>query len=293
MAMNPQVALVTGASRGIGRGIAIELARIGFSIAINYLESADMESPAHAQRQEAVLECKRLCEQAATSGAHATPSLRSGQALKGGATPSFEIFEADISKAQDRASLLKAVQERFGWIDLLVNNAGVAPRTRADLLEASEESFDRLMSINARGPFFLTQAVANFWIAGLNQRGEKSRKPKIVNISSVSAYAPSVNRGDYCMSKAALSMMTQLFAARLAVYGINVYEIRPGIVLTDMTGSVKEKYDRMISDGLTPLARWGMPEDVGRAVAAIAEDRFPFSTGEVINVDGGFHIRRL
>jgi NAD(P)-dependent dehydrogenase (short-subunit alcohol dehydrogenase family) len=135
--------------------------------------------------------------------------------------------------------------------------------------------------------------VANFWIGGLKRRPEKSAKPKIVNISSVSAYAPSVNRGDYCMSKAALSMMTQLFAARLAEYGINVDEIRPGIVLTDMTGPVKEKYNGMISGGLAPLARWGTPEDVGRAVAAIAEDRFPFSTGEVINVDGGFHVRRL
>jgi NAD(P)-dependent dehydrogenase (short-subunit alcohol dehydrogenase family) len=275
--MTPKVALITGASRGIGRGIAIELARLGFSIAINYSEAADMESPAHAQRQEAALECQRLCAQAAPSGVDS----------------SFGVFQADISKAQDRADLLEAVQERFGWIDLLVNNAGVAPRRRADLLETGEESFDRLMSINVRGPFFLTQAVAKFWIAGLKDRPEKVPKPKIVNISSVSAYAPSVNRGDYCMSKAALSMMTQLFAARLAEYGINVYEIRPGIVLTDMTSPVKEKYDGMIADGLTPLARWGMPEDVGRAVAAIAEDRFPFSTGEVINVDGGFHIRRL
>ena len=274
MAMTPQVALVTGASRGIGRGIAIELARLGFSIAINY-----------ARSQEAALECKRLCAEAARGSAHA--------ALKGGATPSFELFQADVSKAQDRGELLKAVLKRFGWIDLLVNNAGVAPATRADLLESSEESFDRLMNTNVRGPYFLTQAVANLWIAGLKHRPEKAGKPKIVNISSVSAYAPSVNRGDYCMSKAALSMMTQLFAARLAEYGINVYEIRPGIVLTDMTGPVKQKYDAMISDGLTPLARWGTPEDVGRAVAAIAEDRFPFSTGEVINVDGGFHIQRL
>jgi NAD(P)-dependent dehydrogenase (short-subunit alcohol dehydrogenase family) len=266
MAKTPQVVLVTGASRGIGRGIAIELARLGFSIAINY-----------ARSQQAALECKRLCRRAAPRDAES----------------SFEIFQADISKAQDRARLLKAVQERFTWIDLLVNNAGVAPTVRVDLLQANEESFDRLMNTNLRGPYFLTQAVANFWIAGLNERPEKSAKPKIVNISSVSAYAPSVNRGDYCMSKAALSMMTQLFAARLAQYGINVYEIRPGIVLTDMTGPVKEKYDAMISDGLTPLARWGTPQDVGRAVVAIAEDRFAFSTGEVFNVDGGFHIRRL
>jgi len=266
MAIGPEIALVTGASRGIGRGIALELARLGFSIAINY-----------ARRREAALDCKRLCLGAAPREAES----------------SFEVFQADVSKAQDRAGLLKAVQERFGWVDLLVNNAGVAPTVRVDLLEAGEDSFDRVMNINARGPYFLTQAVANFWIAGLKHRPEKTAKPKIVNISSVSAYAPSVNRGDYCMSKAALSMMTQLYAARLAEYGINVYEIRPGIVLTEMTGAVKEKYDGMISGGLTPLARWGTPEDVGRAVAAIAEDRFPFSTGEVINVDGGFHIRRL
>jgi len=286
MTMIRQVALITGASRGIGRGIAIELARLGFSIAINY-----------AQRREAALECKGMCKQAALAGPRAAPKGSAtpfrGAPLKGGVAPSFEIFRADISKARDRAALLKAVQERFGWIDLLVNNAGVAPTVRVDLLEAGEESFDRLMNTNVRGPYFLTQAVANFWISGLNKRPGRSGRPKIVNISSVSAYAPSVNRGDYCLSKAALSMMTQLFAARLAEYGINVYEIRPGIVLTDMTGPVREKYDRMISEGLSPLARWGTPEDVGRAVAAIAEDRFPFSTGEVINVDGGFHIRRL
>jgi NAD(P)-dependent dehydrogenase (short-subunit alcohol dehydrogenase family)/2,4-dienoyl-CoA reductase-like NADH-dependent reductase (Old Yellow Enzyme family) len=272
--ITPPVALITGASRGIGRGIAIELARLGFSVAINY-----------AHNRESALECARLCEQAGRASASATP--------KGGSTPAFEVFPADISKTTDRARLLKAVLERFAWIDLLVNNAGVAPTVRADILEAGEESFDRLMNTNVRGPYFLTQAVANFWIRGLKTRPENSGRPKIVNISSVSAYAPSVNRGDYCMSKAALSMMTQLFAARLAEYGINVYEIRPGIVLTDMTGPAKEKYDAMIAEGLTPLARWGTPEDVGRAVAAIAEGRLPFSTGEVINVDGGFHLRRL
>jgi len=266
MPMTQKVGLITGASRGIGRGIAIELARLGFSIAINY-----------SQHQEAALECQRLCMLAAPKGAES----------------SFEIFRADVSKTHDRAALLKAVLERFAWIDLLVNNAGVAPTVRIDLLEASEESFDRVMNINVRGPYFLTQAVANFWLVGLERRPKESAKPKIVNISSVSAYAPSINRGDYCMSKAALSMMTQLYALRLAEYGINVYEIRPGIVHTDMTEPVKAKYDIMIAGGLSPIARWGAPEDVGRAVAAIAEDRFPFSTGEVINVDGGFHIRRL
>lgn len=266
--MDAQIALITGASRGIGRGIAIELARSGFSAAINY-----------ARGQDGALECKRVCE-------HAAP--RDAQSA-------FEIFQADISVASDRARLLKSVLERFGWIDLLVNNAGVAPSARQDLLETSEESFDRVMSINARGPFFLTQAVANLWTGGLKVKDAGGKKPKIVNISSVSAYAASVNRGEYCMSKAALSMMTQLFAVRLAEYGISVYEIRPGVIETDMTSAVrvKQKYDHLISSGLTPIPRWGKPEDVGRAVAAIALGRFPFSTGEVINVDGGFHIRRL
>ena len=181
---------------------------------------------------------------------------------------------------------------RFGWIDLLVNNAGVAPTERKDLLEATEESFDRLIAINLRGPYFLTQAVANFWLGGLKDHSDRPR-PKVITISSISAYTASVNRGDYCISKAGLAMMTQLFAARLAGEGIRVYEIRPGIVATDMTGPAKEKYDRMIADGLTPIARWGTPEDVGRAVVAIAQDHFPFSTGEVLNVDGGFHIRWL
>lgn len=263
---NPPVALVTGASRGIGRGIAMELARIGHSVAINYVK-----------RRDAALESQRLCEQAAPAG---------------GGT-SFPVFQADISRARDRARLLEAVKERFAWIDLLVNNAAVAPTVRTDMLQATEESFDRLIDINLRGPYFLTQAVANFWIGGLKKKPSRSTKPKIVNISSLSAYAPSVSRGDYCLSKAALSMMTQLFAARLAEYGINIYEVRAGIIMTDMTSPVRKRYNRMISEGLTPLARWGTPEDVGRAVAAIAADRFPFSTGEVMNVDGGFHMRRF
>jgi 3-oxoacyl-[acyl-carrier protein] reductase len=264
--MSTAVALVTGASRGIGRGIAPELARLGWSVAINYLS-----------RKEAALECKHLCERVAPAAAKAA----------------FEIFQADASRAEDRARLLESVQARFPWFDLLVNNAGTGPAVRPDILQASEESFDRLMSTNVRGPYFLTQTVANFWISRLPELPADRPKPRIVNISSVSAYAPSVNRGDYCMSKAALSMMTQLFAVRLAEHGINVYEIRPGIIRTEMTGQVKEKYDRMIRDGLTPLKRCGTPEDVGRAVAAIAENKFPFSTGVVIDVDGGFHLRRL
>jgi NAD(P)-dependent dehydrogenase (short-subunit alcohol dehydrogenase family) len=176
---------------------------------------------------------------------------------------------------------------------LLVNNAGVAPNVRADILEAGEESFDRLIAINVKGPYFLTQLVANWMIELVQSPKSEVRNPKIVTVSSISSYTASTNRGDYCMSKAALSMLTPLFASRLAAHGINVYEIRPGIIATDMTAGVKEKYDRLIGEGLTPMPRWGAPEDVGKAVAAIAEDSFPFSTGEVINVDGGFHLRRL
>lgn len=262
------VALVTGASRGIGRGIALELARIGCGVAINY-----------AGNQTAAEECRGLCEKTAPAKSKAR----------------FEIVQADVSKAQDRTRLIEWVKDRFGRLDLLVNNAGVAPAVRADLLEAGEESFDRLISINVKGPYFLTQQVARWMIAQTEESKSSgaSYHPKIVTISSISAYTASVNRGDYCVSKAALSMLTPLFAARLAEHGIGVYEIRPGIIATDMTGPVKEKYDKLIAEGLTPIKRWGLPEDIGRAVIAIAEDRLPFSTGEVLNVDGGFHLRRL
>jgi NAD(P)-dependent dehydrogenase (short-subunit alcohol dehydrogenase family) len=209
-----------------------------------------------------------------------------------GSQACFEIFPADISVARDRELMLAAVIRRLGGVDLLVNNAGVAPAERRDLLDSTEESFDRLIGINLRGPFFLTQAVAKFWLRGRAENAARPR-PKVITISSISAYTASINRGDYCLSKAGLAMMTQLFAVRLAGQGIGVYEIRPGIVATDMTDPVKEQYDRLIAEGLTPIARWGTPEDVGRAVVAIAQDQFPFSTGEVFNVDGGFHIRRL
>lgn len=260
------IALVTGSSRGIGRGIALELAKAGCSVIINY-----------AGNREAALECQKLCQTA--SPAHSAAR--------------FEIIQADISKTADRARLVQFTRDTFNWIDLLVNNAGVAPSARADLLEADEESFDRLIAINVKGPYFLTQAFSRFWIERLKNRIPSSPRPRVVTISSISAYTASINRGDYCISKAALSMLTPLFATRLAEYGIHAYEIRPGIIATDMTGPVKEKYDKLIGEGLTPITRWGTPEDIGRAVTTIAENRFPFSTGEVINVDGGFHLRRL
>ncbi len=265
-----QVALITGASRGIGRGIALELAKAGWDLVINYAGNADAARKAAAD-----------CNSVTKSGQR---SIRA------------EICQADISKAEDRTRLVEFTREKFGRLDLLVNNAGVAPDVRADILEASEASFDRLININVKGPYFLTQLVAKWMIeqVGSSPRpSENGSRPKIVTISSISAYTASINRGDYCIAKAALSMLTPLYAARLAEHGINVYEIRPGIIATDMTGPVKEKYDKLIGEGLTPIKRWGQPEDIGKAVLAIADDLLPFSTGEVINIDGGFHLRRL
>jgi 3-oxoacyl-[acyl-carrier protein] reductase len=256
-----RVALVTGASRGIGRAIAIELGRIGYGVIINYRSNA-------AEAERTVDEVRAV-----------------GDAR-------VESFAADVGNEDDRQRLVTHTREIFGRLDLLVNNAGIAPEKRVDLLEASAESFDRLMNVNLKGPFFLSQLVAR-WMIEQKQSGVPDYNPAIVNISSVSAYAASPERAEYCISKAGLAMMTKVFAARLADEGINVYEIRPGVIATDMTANVKEKYDKQIADGLTPISRWGTPEDVGRAVAAIAAGSFPFSTGEVINVDGGFHLRRL
>ncbi|MCX8156830.1 MAG: 3-ketoacyl-ACP reductase [Verrucomicrobiae bacterium] len=261
------VALITGASRGIGRGIALELAKLGWSLVINYAGN-------RAAAEATAADCLAAARDA-------------GKAIRA------EPCQADIAETSDRTRLLDFTRQVFGRLDLLVNNAGVAPQVRADLLEATEESFDRLMRINLKGPYFLTQQAARWMIEQAAQTPPGQPRPKIVTITSISAYTASVNRGDYCLAKAALAMLTPLFAARLAGHGIQVFEIRPGIIATDMTGPVKEKYDRLIAEGLTPIARWGTPEDVGKAVAAIAQGLFPFSTGEVLNVDGGFHLRRL
>lgn len=259
-----KTALVTGASRGIGRAIAIELARTGYDVMINY---ASNEAAAEEARAEALA------------------ASNDGEAH-------IEICRADVSVAEDRGQLLAEMREKFNRLDLLVNNAGVAPVARVDLLEATEESFDRLLRINLKGPYFLTQAAAR-WMIEQKSSNHENFRPAIVNITSISAYTASPERGDYCVAKAGLAMMTKLYAARLAAEGINVYEIRPGVIATEMTSGVKTKYDRLIADGLTPIKRWGLPEDVGSAVAAIAAGQLPFSTGEVINVDGGFHLRRL
>ncbi len=260
--MSKKFALVTGASRGIGRGIALELAKAGWSVAINYAGNA-----------EAAAEALALVKAAGGDGF---------------------IVQGDVSVAADRARLVEETVAQFGRIDLLVNNAGVAPKVRADLLDAGEESFDRLYNINLKGPYFLTQLVAKQMLK--QAPDSEGFRGRIVNITSISVYTASINRGDYCMVKAGLAMMTKLFADRLANEGINVFEIRPGVIATDMTGGVKEKYDKLIihdERGITPIRRWGTPEDIGRAVRAIGEDRFPFSTGAVFDVDGGFHLHRL
>ncbi|GIE95292.1 3-ketoacyl-ACP reductase [Paractinoplanes rishiriensis] len=251
-------AIVTGGSRGIGRGIVLSLARAGYDVVVNYASNADA---------------------AKTVGAEVEALGR--RAL---------LVQADVSKAGDRARLIEETYGAFGRLDLLVSNAGVAPNVRADLLEAGEESFDRLIEINLKGPYFLIQQAANRMIA--QEPGDSP--PKIVIISSISAYTASLNRGDYCVAKAGLAMTTQLYAARLAEHGINVYEIRPGIIATDMTEGVTAKYDKLIfEDGITPIRRWGQPDDIGRAVVAVATDLLPFSTGQVIDVDGGFHLKVL
>ena len=257
--MNERVALVTGAGRGIGRGIALGLAERGWAVVVNYRSDA-----------EAATETVRLVAQAGGRGA---------------------AVQADISDLADRARLVAGTLEQFGRIDLLVNNAGIAPRQRVDILEVSETSYDEVMAVNLKGPFFLTQRVAKAMI-GLIEAGTIER-PKIVNVGSLSAYTSSPSRGEYCLSKAGVAMMTALYADRLAGYGIQVYEVRPGIIATDMTRVVEKKYDDLIAQGLTPIRRWGQPDDVARAVVAIAEEYLPYSTGEVINVDGGFHLRRL
>jgi NAD(P)-dependent dehydrogenase (short-subunit alcohol dehydrogenase family) len=257
--MSAKVAIVTGGGRGIGRAIALALAGRGWTVVINYNANADAAQATAKMSEEA-----------------------GGKAI---------VVQADVSEAADRQRLIAAALDATGRLDLLVNNAGMAPRVRSDMLEMSETSYDEVMAVNLKGPFFLTQQAARAMI-DLRQRGVIA-EPKIINIGSLSAYTSSVNRAEYCLSKAGIAMMTALYADRLAEAGINVYEIRPGIIETDMTHGVKGKYDALIAGGLTPIKRWGQPDDVAKAVIAVAEGLLPFSTGEVINVDGGFHLRRL
>ena len=253
------VALVTGGSRGIGRGIAIGLGAAGYDVVVNY-----------ATRPDAAEE---VVGQIAAAGSRAV-------AAKG-----------NVGAAEDRQGLVRTALEAFGRLDVLVNNAGITSQGRKDVLEATEESWDLVFDTNLKGPFFLSQLAANEMIRLIGQGAIPGGK--IINISSVSAWAVSTNRADYCMTKAAIGMMTKLFAARLADEKIGVFEICPGVIASDMTAPVKEKYDRLIAEGLWPIRRWGQPDDVAKAVLAIISECFPFSTGDRFNVDGGLHIRTL
>jgi 3-oxoacyl-[acyl-carrier protein] reductase len=254
-----RTALVTGGTRGIGLGVAEALCREGFDLVLG------------GQREAAEVE----------------PTLAG---LRRAGSDVLYV-RADVGEAEGRARLLGATRERFPRLNLLVNNAGVAPRVRADILEADEESFDRLIRVNLKGAYFLTQAVAR-WMVEERQK-DATCAAAIVNVTSISASVASPDRGDYCLSKAALAMATQLFAVRLGPLGIPVYEVRPGVIRTDMTAGVGEKYDRLIESGLLLQPRWGLPEDVGRAVAALARGDLAYSTGAVLVVDGGLTVPRL
>ncbi|MFO0949026.1 MAG: 3-ketoacyl-ACP reductase [Planctomycetota bacterium] len=254
------VALVTGGGRGIGRGISVALAQAGFAVAVNYRSGL-----------AAAEETCRAC--------HAVGA------------PWAEPWPGDVARVEDHRRLVDGLVDRAGRIDVLVNNAGISSPIRGDMLEVSEESWDTVLGTNLKGPFFLSQRVARMMIA--QPAKDSTPNAVIVNISSISAYVASVARSEYCISKAGMSMLTQLLAHRLAEHGILVYEVRPGIIQTDMTRPAMEKYDALIANGLTPIRRWGTPEDVGRVVALLARGQFSFSTGEIINVDGGFHSRHL
>jgi 3-oxoacyl-[acyl-carrier protein] reductase len=253
------VALITGGSRGIGYGIAVQLADAGYDLIINGVrpESSVSDIIAGLERRGAkVIYC-----------------------------------QANIALSQDRNRMLDQIVSFYGRINVLVNNAGIAPRERKDILEASEESFSELIDTNLKGPYFLTQSVARLMIE--QKRQEPDFSACIVNISSISAVVASVNRGEYCIAKAGVSMATQLFAVRLAEFDIPVYEVRPGIIQTDMTAGVTEKYNKLIADGLTLQKRWGFPDDVGKAVLVLVKGYLPYSTGQVLNVEGGMLTHRL
>ena len=263
--MTTPVILVTGSSRGLGRGIALQLAGSGYSVAINY-----------AGNKNAAEEALALCEAARQHDAQ-----------------QFHAVQADVAKADDRQRLLAEVLDHFGRLDCLVNNAGVAPNTRDDIVDAGEESYDRVVGINLKGPHFLTQKVAQYWL---------QEKPEpvlscgfcIIFVTSVSANTASPNRGEYCISKAGLSMSAQLWAVRLSAEGIPVYELRPGIMISEMTDKVRDKYEDPITEGgLVPQRRWGTAEDVGLAVTSLVDGDFPFSTGTIIDIDGGLQIRHF
>ncbi len=254
-----RIALITGGSRGIGFGIAAQLAQNGFNLAINGIRSAGDAEDAIKKLKDFgndVLYCR-----------------------------------GNISSSADRQNILQQVKEHYGMLHVLVNNAGVAPKERKDILDTTEESFDDVISINLKGTLFMMQKAANWMIE--QRKTNKDFTGCIINISSISATVASVNRGEYCISKAGISMATQLFAIRLGEFNIPVFEVRPGVIHSDMTAGVKEKYDKLIEEGLCVQKRWGEPDDVGKVVTSLATGDFMYSTGQVIMVDGGLTIPRL
>lgn len=254
-----RVALVTGGTRGIGLGIARRLAQEGFELAVCGVRTPELV-------KQAVAALRAL-----------------------GADVLY--VQCDVGEREQRERLLSGIRERFGRLHVVVNNAGIAPAERRDILEATEESFERVLAVNLRGPYFLTQAAARWMIE--QKRHDRAFAGCIVNVSSVSATFASTNRGEYCVAKAGLAMATTLWAARLGEFDIPVYEVRPGVIRTDMTAGVTAKYDRLIANGLLVQPRWGEPDDVGRAVAMLARGDLAYSTGQVISVDGGMGVQRL
>ncbi|MGI9429477.1 MAG: 3-ketoacyl-ACP reductase [Bythopirellula sp.] len=254
-----RVALITGGNRGLGFAIAEQLATSGFSLAINGRRPAQ--------------DVAAVVEQLQRLGTEVI------------------YCQADVADAAGRQAMVDQIRDSFGRVDVLVNNAGVAPHQRADILEATEESFERLIAINLQGPYFLTQLVANWMIE--QRQTDEAFAGTIVNISSVSAELASDNRGDYCISKAGISMATKLWAKRLAEYGVQVFEVRPGIFRTDMTDPVKQEYDELLAEGLTLEPRWGDPKELGRAVKLLVSGELTYATGTVLKVDGGMTLPRL
>ena len=262
---NKKVALVTGSTHGIGKSFVIELAKIGFSVVINGASTIELSQDYKNE-------------------------------LKGIFNEEFEdkyiYIQANVGEKEDRKKIIDGIREKFNRLDVLVNNAGVGPKKRGEILEMTEESYDRVMGINLKGPFFLTQAIAK-WMIELKKTLKDNYQPYIINISSINRYTPSLNRGEYCISKAGMTMMTKLFAVRLAEEQILVFEISPGIIDTPLTKPRHEMYEKLINEGVSPIRRWGTPTDIAKPVVAIVSGLIPFSTGSVLDIDGGFHLHRL
>ena len=254
-----KIAFITGGTRGIGFGVALALGKAGFDLALNGMRN-------EGEVTDALEELRNLGVNVA-------------------------YFQGNVAVREDRQAMLDKILSHFGSVNVLVNNAGIAPRERADILHAKEEIWDEVMEINLKGPYFLTQLFANYFVE------KKLENPlfeaSIINISSISAFVASVNRGEYCISKAGIAMATKLWATRLGEYDIPVYEIQPGIIKTDMTSGVVEKYDKLFQEGISLQRRWGLPDDVGKVAAMLAQGNMPYATGQAIKVDGGLHIQRL